>query len=147
MPNHLSHIIEPLIGLMAILSVIALAGCASNQSISAAISAYQQQAKKVSLGQSKEEVLSLLQPTQMHLRSQSMKAAETYIDNDRLKEIVFFRSRTFADGIVTDDEFTPYIFEDGVLVAIGWTAIGGQKTQAHSRNNNYTIHLHSRFIY
>jgi hypothetical protein len=147
MPNHLSHIIQPLIRLMAILSVTVLAACASNQSITAAISAYQQQAEKVSLGQSKEEVLALLQPTQMHLRSQSMKAAETYIDNDRLKEIVFFRSRTFADGIVTDDEFTPYVFEDGVLVAIGWTAIGGPKTQAQSRNNDSTIHLHSRFIY
>ena len=124
-----------------------LAACASNQSITAAISAYQQQAEKVSLGQTKEEVLALLQPTQMHLRSQSIKAAETYIDNDRLKEIVFFRSRTFADGILTDDEFTPYVFEDGVLVAIGWTAIGGPKTQAQSRNNDSTIHLHSRFIY
>ncbi|MBQ77548.1 MAG: hypothetical protein CL692_03095 [Cellvibrionales bacterium] len=147
MPKQLSHMTRSLIRLMTILSVTVLTACASNQSITAAISAYQQQAEKVSLGQSKAQVLALLEPTQMHLRSQSMKAAETYIDNDRLKEIVFFRSRSFADGIVTDDEFTPYVFEDGVLVAIGWTAIGGPKTQAQSRNNDSTLHLHSRFIY
>ena len=63
MPNHLSYIIQSLIRVMAILSVTVLAACASNQSITAAISAYQQQAEKVSLGQSKEEVLALLQPT------------------------------------------------------------------------------------
>lgn len=135
------------VGLVASLSLMVLGGCANHQSITAAISAYEQQAVNIALGQSKEQVLGLLQPTQMHLRSQSIKAVETYIENDRLKEIVFFRSRSFADGIITDDEFTPYVFEDGVLVAIGWTAIGGPKTQAQSRNNDSTIHLHNRFFY
>ena len=61
MPNPLSYIIQPLIRLIVILSVTVLAACASNQSITAAISAYQQQAEKVSLGQSKEGFIILLE--------------------------------------------------------------------------------------
>ena len=31
--------------------------------------------------------------------------------------------------MTTDDEFTPYIFEDGKLIAIGWHILGGPKTK------------------
>ena len=36
------------------------------------------------------------------------------------------------DGLTTDDEFTPYIFNNGKLVGIGWHLIGGPKTQGQA---------------
>jgi hypothetical protein len=39
-------------------------------------------------------------------------------------------------GFVTDDEFTPYIFNDGKLVAVGWQTLGGIKSQGQARSNN-----------
>jgi hypothetical protein len=42
-------------------------------------------------------------------------------------DILFVRSGRIPDGEGTDDEFTPYIFQDGRLAAIGWEQIGGMK--------------------
>ena len=123
--------------------VFFVAGCASSGQISGAIAAYQAQAPRIELGQSMEQVLDILLPTQSSVATQFSKAPEEYIDNGKTKKIYFFRSRSFPDGLVTDDEFTPYVFEDGVLVAIGWTAIGGPKTQAQSRDNDYDYHHHT----
>lgn len=123
-----------------------LVACASGQSIRSAINAYDAVAGAVKLGQTKEQVLALLGPTQSELPARHAKPHEEYMQDGKLKEVYFFRSRSFADGLVTDDEFTPYIFEDGILVAIGWTAIGGPKTQAQQREQDvyyhYRGHLH-----
>ena len=54
------------------------------------------------------------------------------MDNGNLVEIYFFRSAWQSDGLTTDDEFTPYVFKDGKLVAIGWTSIGGIKSQGQA---------------
>ncbi len=37
-------------------------------------------------------------------------------------------------GFVTDDEFTPYIFNDGKLVAVGWQTLGGIKSQGQAKD-------------
>ena len=132
---------------MGIAVVFFVAGCASSGQISGAIAAYQAQAPRIELGQSMEQVLDILLPTQSSVAMQFSKAPEEYIDNGKTKKIYFFRSRSFPDGLVTDDEFTPYVFEDGVLVAIGWTAIGGPKTQAQSRDNDYDYHFRGRVYY
>ena len=124
---------------------LALGGCAAN-SIYDSIDAYESVKQQVALGQTKQEVLELLQPTQRGLDSRFAKPPETYMQDGKTREIYFFRSRSFNDGIVTDDEFTPYVFEDGALIAIGWTAIGGPKTQAQTRNNDPDIHVHGRYF-
>ena len=95
----------------------------------------------------RSKFLNILIPTQLNLPSQFSKPPEKYIEDDKIKEIFFFRSRSFADGIVTDDEFMPYIFEDNILVAIGWTAIGGPKTQAQPKNTEPKIHLRGGFLF
>ena len=124
-----------------------LLGCVATQTITDAIESYELKAGQVSLGDTKEQVLNILIPTQLNLSSQFSKPPEKYIENDKIKEIFFFRSRSFADGIVTDDEFMPYIFEDNILVAIGWTAIGGPKTQAQPHNTEPKIHLRGGFFF
>ena len=118
----------------------------TTQSITDAIESYELKAGQVSLGDTKEQVLNILIPTQLNLSSQFSKPPK-YIENDKIKEIFFFRSRSFADGIVTDDEFMPYIFEDNILVAIGWTTIGGPKTQAQPQNTEPKIHIRGGFLF
>jgi len=127
--------------------IFLLSACATNQSISTAILAFEAQAGNVQLGQSKAEVLAMLSPTQASMPSRFGKPFEAYIEDDKLKEVYFFRSRSFADGLVTDDEFIPYVFEDGVLIAIGWTAIGGPKTQAQQRESDVHIYRRHRIFY
>ena len=131
----------------AVSIILMLSACASNQSISTAILAYEAQAGNIQLGQSKAEVLAMLSPTQASMPSRFGKPYEAYIEDDKLKEVYFFRSRSFADGLVTDDEFIPYVFEDGVLIAIGWTAIGGPKTQAQQRESDLHIYRNHRIFY
>ena len=124
-----------------------LLGCVATQTITDAIESYEIKAGQVSLGDTKEKVLNILIPTQLNLPTQFSKPPAKYIENDKIKEIFFFRSRSFADGIVTDDEFMPYIFEDNILVAIGWTAIGGPKTQAQPQNTEPKIHIRGGFLF
>ena len=132
---------------LLLLGLAALMGaCAGPGTIGGAIKAYEAVAPQVKLGQSKAEVLALLQPTQAELSARNGKASETYMEGEVVKEVYFFRSRSFNDGLVTDDEFTPYVFEDGTLVAIGWTAIGGPKTQAQQRDND-DFHFHGRVFH
>lgn len=127
--------------------LMSLMGCASTRSLNNAINAYRAEAGKIELGQSKQEVLAILEPTQAALSPQQRKEPEVFLEGDKRKEIHFFRSRSFADGLVTDDEFVPYIFENDKLVGIGWTVIGGPKTQAQTRENDSNVHFHGRVYY
>jgi len=68
------------------------------------------------------------------------------MEEEVLVEILYYRSGWQRDGIVTDDEFTPYIFNDGVLVAIGWTTLGGPKTQALALPENI-IYSHRSAVF
>jgi len=49
-----------------------------------------------------------------------------------LIEIYFMRSGRQPDGLRTDDEFTPYVFNDGKLVGVGWQVLGGAKSQGQT---------------
>lgn len=120
-----------------------LSACATN-GIQSAINNYEQVRGQIVLGQSKQEVLAVLQPTQSGIAPRFQKASEQYRKDGKHVEVYFVRSQSFNDGIVTDDEFTPYVFEDGVLTAIGWTAIGGPKTQAQTRDDD-DIYIYGRY--
>lgn len=124
------------------IGLIGLSGCSSWNSLGVAIKDYEYASGQVALGQTKEEVLKLLEPTQANLTNKQRKAPEQYTKDGKLTEIYFYRSRSTSDGLVTDDEFTPYIFEDGVLVGVGWTLIGGPKTQAQTRDEDPRVRFH-----
>lgn len=110
-------------------SIIILPGCAGIQ-ISSAISAYQDVADQVKLGDSKEKVLAILLPTQTNLPMMHSKNPDKYIKDGVEVEIYYMRSGHQGDGFTTDDEFVPYLFHDGKLVGIGWEVLGGPKTWA-----------------
>jgi len=97
-------------------------------------------APKVSLGMTKAEVIEILQPSQKRLSSTEIKQPDMYKKDGVLVEILYFRSGWQSDGLTTDDEFTPYLFNDNKLVSKGWAILGGAKSQgqASSETNVHT---------
>lgn len=103
---------------------------------------YKINAPKIRIGDSQDAVLLLL-PRQRkygerpwifssasdywawHVHRILAKPPRFYFDNGSLVQIYYVRSSWIRDSRVTDDEFTPYIFRDGVLTSIGWRVLGG----------------------
>jgi hypothetical protein len=57
------------------------------------------------------------------------------------------RSARQPDGLTTDDEFTPYIFNDGRLVGIGWQVLGGPKTQGQATSDTYIQNTNTTIVH
>jgi hypothetical protein len=113
-----------------------LGGCMVSQ-IDRSISKYYSVADQVELGNSKEQVLAILQPTQENLPVVHRKRPDKYFQDEVLVEIYYMRSGHQGDGYTTDDEFVPYLFHDGKLVGIGWEVLGGPKTWAGKIGDSY----------
>jgi hypothetical protein len=105
-----------------------LIGCTPAGRIKDVIVEYEKVASQVDLGDSKEQVLAILTPSQADLEPGWKKPPEKYMKDGVLVEIYFLRSGLQSDGITTDDEFTPYIFNNGKLVGLGWSMLGGAKS-------------------
>lgn len=125
--------------------MFALSGCI--MAIQDSITKYESVESKIELGDLKPKVLSILNPTQKELQSDYKKRPEKYIKKGILVEIFYFRSGWQRDGLTTDDEFTPYVFNNGKLVAIGWTSIGGAKSQGQATPQTNVTVQHSTIIY
>lgn len=124
------------------ITVVLLAGCAleeasknyTNSRIDEAVARYKAESAKVKLGDSRDKVLALLEPTQFELESNEIKApvaleGEIGTTGDHVVVVHFFRSARHADevpdakGMPPDDNFTPYIFTDDVLTGVGWPSL------------------------
>lgn len=128
----MNHKVGAVIGLVVVAT--AFAGCASMvPPYQLTVDDYVAAAPKVSLGMTKPQVVEILQPSQIRLRNTEIKQPEMYTKDGVLVEILYFRSGWQQDGITTDDEFTPYLFNDGKLVAVGWAILGGAKSQGQAR--------------
>ena len=112
---------------VALLALLTVSACVGYQ-IDSSISKYNAVADRVQLGDSRNKVLSILNPTQEGMPHGNRKNADKYIKNNVLVEIYYFRTGRQPDNLTTDDEFTPYLFNDGKLVAIGWHVLGGPKS-------------------
>jgi hypothetical protein len=98
--------------------------------VDSAIAQYHEKAGRVKIGDSKEAALQILVPTQEGLPPSTRRPPEAYKDGDDTVEIYYFRTGWTRDGRTTDDEFTPYVFKNGILQAVGWTTLGGPKTHS-----------------
>ena len=129
--------------LFLVTAVILLSGCGPGLVIDKAIGQYNYAESRVELGDSKSQVLAILSPSQAALSSKSKKRSDKYMKDNVLVEIYYFRTGRQPDGLTTDDEFTPYVFNNGKLVAVGWASIGGPKTQGQTQDsitvNNSTV--------
>jgi len=120
---------------LIIISTVFLSSCMPSVQIRKTINEYDLVESQINLGDSKSHVLKILSPSQKHLTNKSWKKrSERYNKKGILVEIHYFRSALQSDGLTTDDEFTPYIFNNGKLVGIGWTMIGGPKSQGQARS-------------
>ena len=132
--------INKLLVLGVVVACLGLTACAPGMQINNTLQNYARVENQISLGDSKEKVLALLEPLQRNLPYDERKPSETYIKNGKTYFIYYMRSRLISDGVATDDEFTPYQFEDGKLISIGWTALGGPKTVAHPQPDRTPSH-------
>ena len=126
------------------LGAFTLTGCTTYQ-IGFATTRYEEAAKQVDLGDSKDKVVELLGPTQRTLSQRQRKQPDRFMKDGVLVEVLYFRSGWQSDGLTTDDEFTPYVFNDGKLVGIGWQILGGPRTQGQARDN-INVHQSSTTI-
>lgn len=118
---------------IAIVSAVLLAGCeVATSPYQLTVDDYMNAAPAVSLGMSKLQVVEILQPTQRRLSNTEIKQPDMYTKEGVLVEILYFRSGWQSDGLTTDDEFTPYLFNDGNLVAVGWAVLGGARSQGQT---------------
>jgi hypothetical protein len=104
-------------------------------SIRTAIDRHNDVSGKIDLGDTKEKVLSKILPTQEGLKvfPHHQKQPEKYMKDGVRVEIFYVRSGNNVDGLTTDDEFIPYVFNDDILVGIGWAILGGPSTQGQTR--------------
>ena len=82
----------------------------------------------LSLGMSKSQALPTIQKLQrefLALSGQYYKSPEQFMKDGKRVHIFYVMTSRIPDGDITPDEFTPIVFEDDSLVAIGWTALGG----------------------
>ncbi|WP_462320216.1 hypothetical protein [Halochromatium sp.] len=105
----------------------------TKQALSQSVTSYDEAASLVQIGDSKAAVLALLEPTQTHLKPRLRREAHSYQQGGDLVEIYYFRSGWHADGLNTDDEFTPYIFRNCRLTHIGWRTLTGARTKSRKR--------------
>lgn len=113
-----------------ILTIVILGGCVSPYQQT--VDDYVLVAPNVDLGMSKQQVIAILSPSQKRLGNTEIKQPDRYVKDGVNVDIIYFRSGWQSDGLTTDDEFTPYLFNDGKLVAIGWATLGGAKSQGQA---------------
>ena len=97
-----------------------VAGCAPSMMTQRAVEDYPVLASTVSIGDAKEYVLSILQSNQDLIPAHFRKRHEQYLSYGETVEIHFART-DLASGIANSDEdFTPYVFRNDILVSVGW---------------------------
>ena len=126
-------------------------GCNTSSPYKLTIDDYMTAASQIKLGMAKPQVISILEPSQSRLKNTDIKHPDMYNKDGVFIEIVYFRSGWQKDGIITDEEFTPYLFHDGKLVSVGWALLGGPKSHARSKEktdvNTTTVINSGSYIY
>lgn len=87
----------------------------------AALAQARQAIGKVHLGDSKETVLSILSAPQGLSQLNLFKREAP----SPIGIYYLLRTNWMPDDCLTDDELTPFIFRDGILVSIGWRTVSG----------------------
>lgn len=118
---------------LGILSLII--GCSGGMDRSKAFSTsmkkYNAVRSGIKIGDAQDITIASLENVQKEIaRFPEMKRdMESYNHDGKKIDIYYVRTNHYPDGLMTDDEFTPYVFVDSILTAIGWKDLGGSKTQ------------------
>lgn len=124
---------------LAIVVLIFFSGCFAvlNRDIDNAIRQHSDLMPQIQLGESIEKVRGLLEPIQQQMRANARKPPDRFLKDGVEVYIYYARSGRQPDGLTTDDEFTPYVFQNGKLVAVGWATLGGPKTHGQATSDTY----------
>ena len=101
-----------------------LAGCYADT----AIIEYDNRKHEVRLGDNINKALPILNNIQSTVPSSWLRPADQYFESGKRYYIHYQRTGHTEDHMKTDDEFTPYVFVEDTLVAVGWAVLGGPKT-------------------
>ena len=104
-------------------AALSVVGCAPNPVTQQAVADYKSVASQISIGDAREQVLAILQTNQQVIPSHFKRQPERYLSYGEQVEIHFIRTRLDSDGSNSDDDFTPYVFKNDVLVSVGWTYV------------------------
>jgi hypothetical protein len=104
-------------------TAISLAGCAPNPVTQKAVAEYQSVASQISIGDARDYALAILQTNQQVIPSHFKRRPERYLSYGEQVEIHFVRSGLDSGDSNNDDDFTPYVFKNDVLVSVGWTYV------------------------
>ncbi len=96
-----------------------LSGCVVSNPYSETVEDYVAAESRISLGMSIDEVDRVLAPTQHRLSLSERKRDKRFSKQGQEVLVRYYRSGWQPDGRLTDDEYTPYRFDDGKLTAIG----------------------------
>ncbi len=116
------------------LACILLTGCSlisnisdsiTNSRIDGVISDYHRLSPQIHIGDPKGKVDEILGPLQDRLNATERRSHQSYLRDGKLVEIIFARTQrvSLPVGMTTNAEFTPFVFLDGKLQGIGWTAL------------------------
>jgi len=106
-----------------VVSILTVAGCAPNAVTQKGVADYKSVAAQISIGDAREYVLSILQTNQQAIPSHFKRRPERYLSYGEQVEIHFVRTGLSSGGSNNDDDFTPYVFKNDVLVSVGWTYV------------------------
>ena len=122
--NQLSKLTCHNFGIFAlVVAVLSVAGCAPNPVTQKAVAEYKSVASEISIGDAREYVLAILQMNQQVIPSYFKRQPERYLSYGEQVEIHFVRTGLSSGDSNNDDDFTPYVFKNDVLVSIGWTYV------------------------
>jgi|SaaInlStandDraft_6_1057023.scaffolds.fasta_scaffold110938_2 hypothetical protein len=120
------------------LLILLLTGCVQDPAdlIRKEIKKYDAVKPEISLGDEKNKVIEMISDYHKGFHESFRRDSESYIkENGVVVDIHYALTNYYRDGLITDDEYTPYIFHNGKLVGIGWSLIGGPKTQGQVKNS------------
>ena len=102
---------------------ISAVGCAPTAVTQQAVTDYQTVASQISIGDAKEYVLAHYKPASRRFRRSLKRPSEQYLSYGEQVEIHFVRTALVSGIENVDDDFTPYVFKNDVLVSVGWTYV------------------------
>ena len=110
---------------------VSLVGCAPNPVTQNVVLDHKSVASQISIGDAKEQVLSILSASQSQIPVSLRRESEQYLSYGQPVEIHFIRTGLASGVDNLDDDFTPYVFKNDVLVSVGWTYVS--KTDFHDK--------------
>ena len=117
----LKNHITKTIALMA--TFASIAGCGVNPVTQKAVTDYQSVASQISIGDTRDYALAILQTNQQVIPSHFKRRPERYFSYGDQVEIHFIRTGLDSGSSNNDDDFTPYVFKNDALVSVGWNYV------------------------